>query len=78
VSKPTYDQLDGLYRSALREIVQLRRRVERRERVLLRMKGKNLGISNEIGVEVERMAREDEMDAIGLDLQRFERLGAGR
>lgn len=54
------EDLEREYRSALKQIVQLRRDLLDREEVILRMKGKMLMCVQELDFELRRLRRTDE------------------
>jgi hypothetical protein len=66
-----YDDLNREYRAALRREVQLRRQLQEKDEVILRVKGKLLKSVQEIDLDLQRMARSDERTTTANDVHRM-------
>lgn len=65
------DDLDRAYWESLRRELQLRKAVQDRDEVILRLKAKLLGGLQQIDLEIQRLARDDERSATANDLNRL-------
>ena len=66
------DDLDRAYRESLRRELQLRKAVQDRDEIILRIKAKLLGGLQQVDLELQRLAREDERNVTANDVNRLE------
>lgn len=72
MERRAYDEVYRDLRATLKREVQLRQRNQDLEEILLRMKGKALMSIQEIDLELQRLAREDERHATAAEVHRME------
>jgi len=69
MSKPTYDELDHLYRAALKTIVQERQRADRAEALLLVEAARHRQAAQGIDLSIEDLRREKQERDVGRSIE---------